>query len=98
MSEVDRLGDIERKDERSWRLTGDPAKVDSGPAIFPGTVVHVVPAGELHRAHDQLRGAVEDQRAMTQVRDAVERLRAGSISAMSAWQAVVDAADRRGGQ
>lgn len=40
------------------------------------------------------RGAVEDQRAMAQVANAVESLRAGKISAMSAWAAVVDAADR----
>lgn len=42
----------------------------------------------------RLDEAVEDQRAMAQVRNAVQSLRAGSISTMSAWQAVVDAADR----
>ena len=47
---------------------------------------------------DNSRGAVGDQRAMAQVANAVESLRAGKISAMSAWQAVVDVVDRRGGQ
>jgi hypothetical protein len=36
----------------------------------------------------------QSRRAMDQVANAVASLRAGSISTMSAWQAVVDAVDR----
>ena len=92
------MGDIEREHGKGTRWVilraaiVPPLGEDDLRAALADTAVEVefVPAPP--------GGAVEDQRAMTQVRNAVESLRAGSISAMSAWQLVVDAVDRRGGQ
>jgi hypothetical protein len=53
---------IERKDTREWILTGDPARVDHGPPVFPGTGVRVVPKTEWAVAARQLRGAVDETR------------------------------------
>jgi len=52
------MGDIEREDTRTWRLSGDPVRVDIGPPIFPGCTVDAVPVNELRRVRRQLEGAV----------------------------------------
>lgn len=55
-----------------------------------GDVTNLLHRGDV--ARQQLRRAV---RAMDQVAEAVASLRAGRISAMTAWTAVVDVVDRR---
>lgn len=51
------------RDERTWRLEGDPARVYQGPPIFPGTTVPVVPFSEVVRLGEQFQVAVEAERA-----------------------------------
>jgi hypothetical protein len=54
-------------DERSWRLTGDPVRVDIGPPIFPGCAVDAVPVNELRRVKQQLQGAVATRDALAKL-------------------------------
>lgn len=100
-SEVSGMDDGERSKGWNYEAAGIDweERAHLAAAVAGKNAIHAQDAeAEVEALRGQLQGAVQDQRAMAQVANAVESLRAGTISTMSAWQAVVDAVDRRGGQ
>lgn len=75
---LDTLGSTEQpRDTRLWTLEGDPAKVHLGPALFPGTMVRVIPVVEAEQRVQAVKEHTDKiDAALTQKRAEADKLRA----------------------